>query len=182
MKNFKISKLLMVAVLAATFFSCNKNAETSLSDWNNSTERDHLKQNEATWIYSHDASKGLFFKLKFFLGHTAAQCGNRCVTFLGESFHIDCRGFGNNCVQNISAKVIEDPLTGELQLIFMDDEIFDEFEIFPFPDRCFFITNPQNNLELWLNIPEQLLSKDSIVTEIVIQNAWFSEEPELDNE
>ena len=165
----------------ALFFiicACDKHETSTLSD----SSTNNQNQNEATWIHKNDDSKGLFINLKFSVGHTANQCGNACMMIFGQPVHADCRGFGNICNRIVKAVVSEDLINNELTLKIIDDDMFGGYEIFPFPDRCFYITNPQNNLELWLNIPEQILLKDSSGTEIVIYDAWFSEEPELEND
>jgi len=178
MKKTKTTCLFIGLVLSFIIFACDKN-ETVLSSENEST---NLKQNEATWINCNDNSKGFLISLKFFVGHTAEQCGGRCMKIFGQPVHIDCRGIGNICNHVVMVELTKDPNSGELSLALQNDEMFGEYIIFPFPDRCFYITNPQNNLELWLNIPEQVLLNDSSVTEIVIHDAWFSEEPELEND
>jgi hypothetical protein len=179
MKVFKNYCFLSVFVLAFIIFSCYPSEETSSSDTNNN---DTPNQNVATWIRSDEHSKGFSLRLRFMLGHTAQQCGNRCITVLGQSFHIDCRGFGNICNRVVRVVVHEDENTHELSLTIIDeDDILGGLEIFPFPDRSLYITNPQNNTELWLNIPEQILSMDDLEEEIIIHNVWFSEEQELEN-
>ena len=178
MKKFKTTCLFMVFALFAIICACDKSEKVTFSDLNINNQ----KQNEATWIHRNDGSKGLPISLKFVIGHTANQCGNACMMIFGQLVHVDCRGFGNICNHTVSAEVFDDLVNNELTLKIIGDDIFGEFEIFPFPDRCFYITNPQNNLELWLNIPEQVLLKDSSGTEIVIYDAWFYEEPELEND
>jgi hypothetical protein len=182
MKNFKISCLLTVFVLAF-IISCDKSEGSSTSDLNTNTENSDLKQNEATWISSNDNSKeSSLIRIKIFLGHTAADCGNACVKIFGEPVHLDCRGTGNVCNHNVTVRVSEETTNGEFMLTLTDEDAFGDFEIFPFPNRTLRITNPQNNSELWLNIPEQTLLKNNSDKEIIIYDAWFSEMPELEND
>jgi len=179
MKKIKKSYFLFVFVLVSIFISCNKSEETSPSNTN--TEISNAKQNETTWILGSDHSKGFWMLLKFQVGHTASQCGNSCLKLYGESYHADCRGFGNICNKTTKVMVSEN-IYNELMLIIMEEEGLEEFEIFAFPDRSLYITNPQNSSEQWLNIPEQILSMDSTLMQIIIQNIWFSEEAEFENE
>jgi hypothetical protein len=187
MKNSKLLCSLIGLVIFLIVFACTKNETVLPSDLNTNNENIDPKQNEATWISSDGAPKryGSYvgsLSIKIYVGHTAAQCGGRCVKILGEPMHLDCRGFGNICNHVAEVQLYEDPLNGELMLILTDDEMFGDLEIFPFPDRSFYITNPQNNLEFWLNVPEQILMKDSSEMEIIIRNAWFSEGQELEND
>jgi len=157
-------------------FSCNKKEIISPFDLNNDP-----KLNEASWIFGGEYSKGSWLNLKFFIGHTAEQCGNKCLMIFGQNYHADCRGFGNICNYNFSAEIFE-YLYNEFILVLWDIDELEELEIFSLPDRSLYITNPQNNSDLWLNIPEQILVKDSTLMQFVIQNIWFSDEPELENE
>jgi hypothetical protein len=180
MKKLNFSFYLFVLALIA--LSCKKSDVVSSSDWNANIENDDSKRNEATWIYDDDHSKWSLIKLKIFVGHTAEECGGKCMKIFGEYYHFDCRGFGRTCKYNVVAKLAEGLNGDDLKLILEDYESLGDFEIFPFPDRSFVITNPQNNDELWLNIPEQMLVIDSLLDQVVFENVWFSEEQELENE
>lgn len=180
MKIFKNYYFVIMFVFMLFVFSCSKSDVISSSNFNANNENIEMKQNEATWISNHDHSKGFLLNLKFFIGHTAEQCGNRCVKILGVPMHLDCRGFGNICNHIVNVEVATD-MYDDLILILTDLDSFGDFEEFQFPDRSFFITNPQNNTELWLNIPEQVLCRNSSDTSIIMCNIWFSEESELEN-
>jgi len=173
---FSFITLLLVSVF---IFSCNKSDRISSPKFSSDTEND-LKRNEATWL-NVGSEKKLIIGLRWFSGHTADQCGGKCVEIFGEYMHIDCRGFGNICNYSVVAELSGNITDDKLVLMLKDYESLGEFEIFPFPDRSFTITNPQNSSELWLNIPEQILSLDSAQQQVVIHNIWFSEEQELEN-
>ena len=180
MKKIQFLSFITLLLVSVFIFSCNKSeiisSQRSLSD----TENDDLKQNEATWInIGPEKTLGLSFRL--FLGHTAAQCGGKCMTLFGTSGHVDCRGFGNVCKYKPQAylSVGQDPDSFILTLIEVD--VFGTDLEYPLPDRSFYITNPHNNTELWLNIPEQILERTDSEEPFVIQDVWFSEEQELEN-
>ena len=171
--------LLVTFVFTFIFFSCSKNETASSSDPLSNNENDDLKRNEATWVSS-DPSKGLpQIKIKIFIGHTVNDCGGTCVKIFGVPGHIDCRGFGNACDRTGTAQLSSQG--GTITLTFTDPDALGAFLDFDFPDRSLFITNPLNSNELWLNIPEQLLIKDSEEDVFVIHDLWFSENPELEN-
>jgi len=180
MKKITIINLLLIFLFSLFVFSCKKIDENSLPDFNPDNENNYLKRNEATWISSNNSSKGFWLNLKIYVGHTAEQCGGRCVKLFGKPMHIDCRGIGHICERLITVE-LQTNENNELMLILSDEDIFAEYDIFPFPDRSLCITNPQNNDDLWLNIPEQILLKDSTFLKVIIENIWFSEEPELEN-
>ena len=172
---------MFVIVLIA--FSCKKNEGIASSNNLSSNESgDVLKENVATWVCSGEGnSKSWFFKIVIKVGHSAADCGNKCVKIFGEQGHINCRGFGNVCNKTFDAIYSIGSNGEDLTLILKDPDVFGEDLDFDLPDRTLFITNPLNNNELWLNIPEQLLKRDSIGIPFAIHNIWFSENPELEN-
>jgi hypothetical protein len=178
MKNLLISSFLAVLILACIFWACDKKEVLSTLD----SDTYDMKRNEATWVHLYDNSKGAFMELHIWVGHTAEQCGNSCIKIFGVPGHADCRSFGNICNYRMRVEVIEDLLNDELSLLIIDDGGLGEFDVFPFPDRSFHITNPLNNMDFWLNVPEQLLAKDSATMEVMIYDVWFSEDQELENE
>jgi len=182
MKFLKNYFLFLVLAFVFIIVSCNKNEEASSSNLNTDTEINEPAQNEATWIIGDDSSKGFWLRLKIFVGHTADQCGGKCIKLFGKYYHADCRGFGYICQFDVEATVLGDISENELRLILTDHDAFGDFDIFTLPDRSLYITNPQNSSEQWLNIPEQILLRDSSAIEVIIQNVWFSEEQELENE
>jgi hypothetical protein len=178
MKKFKIFYLLVFFAIIFIANSCKKN-EVITSSGNESN--DDLKQNTATWISGGDGhSKWWLFNLTIKIGHLASDCGNSCVKIFGHLGHIDCRGFGHVCNHIAVARLIQDS-GGVFMLVLEDPDAFGYDLDFQFPDRTLFITNPQNNTDLWLNIPEQTLLRDNNGIPFVIQDIWFSEEPELEN-
>jgi len=180
MKNTKFFPFLVLFAILLVAFSCNKREVITSSNLSSDDEIVNPKQNEATWIISSDGqSKGMGLQLAFFIGHTAVQCGNSCVKIFGQLGHIDCRGFGNVCNHIASVKLVDGG--GALKLVFDDpDDLGDDLD-FLFPDRTLQITNPQNNKDFWLNIPEQVLLRENNNVPFEILDIWFSEEPELEN-
>jgi hypothetical protein len=181
MKKIKIFWFLVLGALIFFAFSCSKNEVINSTDlFLDNENNDKMKQNEATWISSsEELSKWWFLKITIKIGHTPADCGNKCVKIFGELGHIDCRGFGNVCTRIANAKLIQDG--GILKLVLEEsDALCDDLD-FLLPDRTLYITNPLNNTDLWLNIPEQVLLRDNNGVPFEILDIWFSEEPELEN-
>jgi hypothetical protein len=164
------------------FLSCKEN-DSSSSDLNVDNDS---KRNEMTWIGTDTSTstKGLkewLARLKIFIGHTIDQCGGKCMEIFGEPIHINCRGFGDVCQRNATIRLIFDEETEAYTITVLEVDALGEDLDFAFPDRSLYITNPQNNYELWLNIPEQLLQRVCDTIPFIINNIWFSEAPELEN-
>jgi hypothetical protein len=180
MKKFIFFNLLVMYAIVFFVISCNKSEVITSNSKNEGNDEFNL--NEATWVSSSENdSKFWYLKMLISVGHTAAQCGNKCVKILGELGHIDCRGYGNACTKIVDAYCSLYQEGGGFMLTLVDTTVFGKTLDFDFPDRTLFITNPLNNTDLWLNIPEQLLVRDSIGVFFVIHDIWFSEEPELEN-
>jgi hypothetical protein len=181
MKKFKFIGFTALLFVSIFILSCNKSEVISSQEFSLNTENDDLKRNEATWInLGPEKVMGLGFKI--FVGHTAKDCGGKCLKIFGEYGHADCRGFGHVCNRSVSAYYSTGPDPDFLTLILTEADAFGEDLQYPLPNRSLYITNPQNNTELWLNIPEQILERTDAEESFVIQNAWFSEEQELENE
>jgi len=177
MKKFQFSYLLVAIILTTFFWACNK-CEVKLKD---EPENENQKRNEVIWISQQDGSKGWLGYFKVMIGHTADQCGGKCVKLFWQYMHIDCRGWGEVCEAFNKARVVESDIPGEYLIIFEDpDALCDDLE-FPFPDRSLFITNPLNPTELWMNIPEQVATRGSVSVPFILYDIWFSEEQELEN-
>jgi len=178
MKKFQNSCFMVMFILTFIFFSCNKTDVITSPDLKNNSESDTQKLNEATWTCDNN-SKSWFLKLLFLAGHTIDKCGGKCVKIFGEYGHIDCRGFGDACANAVAARLEMDE--NGYYLVLTDPDALGEYLEFDFPDRSLFITNPQNNTDLWLNIQEQVLSRESFELPFIIHEVWFSENPELEN-
>jgi len=181
MKKFHFIILLVVLPLSLMFFSCNKSEPISSQNTPSNTEIDDQNQNEATWTSS-GQEKGATFSLKLTIGHTVQQCGGKCIKIFGDYGHIDCRGFGNICNFKVNANYLFFPNDNGGTLTLDEvNELGDDL-VFPFPNRSLKITNPQNNNDLWLNIPEQVLTRTNVAESFILLGVWFSENPELVNE
>ena len=180
MKKNQFISFIALLFASVFIFSCNKSEIISSQESFSNTENDELKQNEATWV-SLGPEKAMGFNFRLFVGHTAQDCGGKCVKFFGDSGHVDCRGFGNVCKYKVSGYFSGGQVIDSLTITLVEADVFGTDLEYPLPDRSFYITNPQNNAELWLNIPEQILMRTNSDEPFVIYNVWFSEEQELEN-
>lgn len=180
MKKIQFSSLLVVIVYTAIFFGCNKSDQVSSELFN----KDNQKQNEVTWfdpVENNVKGWAWWVKLRIFIGHTSADCGNSCMKVFGEYTHVDCRGYGSVCEALRDAIIAEGDNPGEYTLTFVDNDALCEDLEYQFPDRSLFVTNPQRSNELWMNIPEQKLIRTNVDEPFILKLIWFSELQELEN-
>jgi len=183
MKKFQFSCLLAIAIIAIIFHSCKKTDLMLSSDLPAIMESGEINLNEATWINPENTkAPSWLLKLKISVGHTAEQCGNRCVYMFGQWMHLDCRGMGNECHLISQGVLTLNEETDEYDFTFTDADALGEDLDYSFPDRSFRITNPLNNEDLWLNAPEQILQRICDTLPFVIHDIWFSEVQELENQ
>jgi hypothetical protein len=180
MKKSKIFCLIAIVILAILILSCSKKEDLSLTNLQAPDNSDKLQQNEATWIYSGDSKKPRFC-LKFFIGHTASECGGKCIKLFGEWGHVDCVGFGNTCNHVVFTSIESGEGLDDYILTLIEPDALGASLEFLFPDRSLLITNPLNNTDLWLNIPEQYLIRETEEDFFEILGAWFSVVPEFEN-
>jgi hypothetical protein len=179
MKKLKKSWFIAMTSCAIIILSCNKSENFSLAKPPSGND-DNLRQNSATWTYSENSKKGKL-SWKIFVGHSVSDCGGKCIKLFGELGHIDCVGIGNVCSQSVECSIEPGDEDDDFILILDDNNALGAFLEYPFPDRSLMITNPQNNTDLWLNIPEQILIRESEEVPFVVYDAWFSEIAELEN-
>ena len=182
MKKFQFSCFLAIFIIALFTHSCKKTDLIPSFDPSTIMENDEENQNEVTWIHP-DSTKGFgwLIKLKLYIGHTAEQCGGKCIKILGVWGHVDCRGFGDVCRLVSKGILTLNEETNEYYFTFTDADALGEDLDYNLPDRSFRITNPLNNEDLWLNAPEQILQRICDTLPFVIHDIWFSEEQELEN-
>ncbi|MEG1556196.1 MAG: hypothetical protein RR356_05675 [Bacteroidales bacterium] len=141
--------------------SCNK--EQSKQDLTSKYD------NTATPIEGKEASS-YFLQAK--AGHPAKNCKG-CVTVRGRSFHVNCQGPGEDCVVNTSAVVSATATPGVYQAIVEGADLTSE-DFYNMPDRSFFIDINENKEELWLNIPAQLVERNTVTKQFTFNNLFYS--------
>ena len=112
------------------------------------------------------------------IGHNGSTCDG-CIFFGGKYIHKDCMGRGNYCqpiVQvnfNINGTNITATTTDTFGLTSED--------FFLMPDRSLEYTDVNNN-RIYLNIPEQLVLRDTVTQQFTFTGLSFSEGPIYNND
>ena len=123
-------------------------------------------------------SKEATYLLSAFLGHRASDCGGSCVTIRGRGYHFDCMGYGNVC--NQVATVILQLNGSDLTATTTDTLDLTSENFFLMPDRSLNFTD-ENNKRIFLNIPAQLVWRDSATRQLTFTGLFFSDTPSFDN-
>lgn len=123
-------------------------------------------------------SKTMMYLMSYTVGHTASDCGGKCISVHGKNYHIDCMGYGNVCthVTTVSLQQNGSYYTATTTDTFgLTSENF-----YAMPDRSLNYTDGNNN-RIFLNIPEQLVWRDTTTLQFTFTGLSFSNTPLFSN-
>lgn len=111
-------------------------------------------------------------------GHLAKDCNNSCTTSGGLIFHVDCTGAGNIC--DIAGYIAVTPMPNSnfYQAVTTGKGDFTGGDFFLMPDRSLAIEGD----EYFLNIPEQLIFRDSVSGQFTLNDLFYTNYQYFDNE
>jgi hypothetical protein len=127
-------------------------------------------------------SYSLFSKV----GHTANSCNNNCIMIGGKRVHVNCQGAGNICDSRASISVYkanpENPENIYYNAIGLNDYEPTDDTTFYMPDRSYYIENDCiENGYIYLNIPSQILRRDSSSNQFIYFKITFTETALFEN-
>jgi hypothetical protein len=121
-----------------------------------------------------DAKTGNQYLLICFLGHDAANCSG-CLMINGKLVHVDCQGEGHACNKSSNVALSYD-LNNNLYATTLDTFGFTSLDIFNMPSRSFALeTDP--GVYSYLNIPAQLIYRDSTTLQFTFTGLSFTNKP-----
>ena len=171
-----MKKIIPLAFLAAVIMTtaCNK--------IDNNVNLNPKPSNYATVGNFFSKENGKPIVITFTVGHNASECGNSCITENGVPGHADCQGFGDDCVVTIRIWPIGGQPKGATFSAVVDTvwSLTTE-DFFNMPDRSLNYTDENNN-RMYLNIPEQLVFRDSVTRQFTFTGLFFTDDPEYMNE
>ena len=124
-----------------------------------------------------EAKTSNMFTLWFFAGHDADKCPG-CITIAGHTMHKDCQGHGNKCRK--SSSVILQETGTDITATTTDTFGLTSEDFFLMPDRSLNYTDENNN-RIFLNIPEQLVFRDSATLQFTFTGLSFTNTPVYSN-
>ena len=117
------------------------------------------------------------------VGHDISECNNSCVLVNGEPGHVDCQGFGEACVVTIRIWPIGGQPKGGTFCAIVDTVWgLTSEDFFDMPNRSLTILNAPSEDEAYLNIPAQLVFRDSVTQQFTFTGLFITEEPEYTND
>ena len=159
-KNKPMKKFFILFLLILFFYSCQK------SDKIQNFHQDY------TAVLMNQDSKGRMYTFSFAAGHQAAGC-NGCVTILGKSYHVDCMGAGSECAKSSIVSLIQTGYNNYTATT-LDSTALTNEDFFNMPSRSLFVEYDEKNNEVWLNIPAQLVFRDSTTQQFTFTGLYYS--------
>ena len=152
---------LLLFALFMLFMSCQKS-------------QSEIKQQTSTVGTVTNFSKSMVsYLITFQSGHSGKGCPG-CVLDHGKWIHIDCQGYGNLC-----------ELQSQITLTQVDENLFSatttdsteltDADLFNMPARSLFVELDKNKKEVWLNIPAQLVYRDSSTRQFTLNGLYYSD-------
>ena len=111
------------------------------------------------------------FLLALGLGHSGKNCKG-CFMVDGHLVHINCMGAGNDCA--VTATVQLQHLGATMTATTIDTFNLTTEDFFLMPDRSL-LTEDERGLPVYLNIPAQLVYRDSSTLQFTFTGLYYSE-------
>ena len=113
--------------------------------------------------------------ITYTVGHDISECGNSCITENGVPGHADCQGPGNACVVTIQLWPIGGQPKGETFSAVVDTvwSLTTE-DYFNMPDRSLTVLDAPSENQAYLNIPAQLVYRDSVTHQFTFTGLFYS--------
>ena len=112
------------------------------------------------------------------IGHPAEGCTG-CVLEDGKFIHINCMGEGNYCATSAAVQLQQAGYT--INAVTTDTFDLTSEDFFLMPDRSLDYTDDKNN-HYYLNIPGQMVYRDSTTLQFTFTGLFFSEAAAYEND
>jgi hypothetical protein len=151
----------LMVVCACTAFSCTK-----------SNDKDNLVFSNMVIQDLTDVKESGLYSLRVNVGHNSSDCKGACIQINGTPTHVDCQGFGHCCqlLTSVSLAQMGTAITATTTDTF--DLTSEDF--FLMPDRSLDYVDEKGS-HIFLNIPEQVVYRDTATLQFTFTGLFFSE-------
>lgn len=164
-----MKKIIIPVLLMLVFFSCQK------TDNIQNTNHDST----AVLLDKKDANNNTYL-ITIMMGHPASGCKG-CVMMYGRLIHIDCMGEGNECVNSSTVNLVQISANNYTATT-LDSTALTNEDFFNMPSRSLFVGYDDKNNEVWLNIPSQLVFRDSTTRQFTFNGLYYTPSAAYENE
>lgn len=167
MKKALTLTLLVAILLAACVKEPHKDVEVKPST------------NSIVELSDGDKKDRSIFLLTTRVGHNSSDCNGSCVTYNGQTGHVDCMGQGNLC--EVAANVNLQQVGAAISITTTDTFNLTSGNFFLMPNRSLDYMD-QSGLHTYLNIPTQLVYRDTTTLQFTFTGLFFSSKPAYSNQ
>lgn len=123
--------------------------------------------------------KSMVYQMTMNVGHSGKNCPG-CIKMKDNTYiHIDCQGRGNECT--VSSNVVLSGNSYNLIAVTTDTFGLTDQSLFNMPDRSL-LTEDEKGQPVYLNIPAQLVYRDSITLQFTLNGLYYSASAAYDND
>lgn len=163
----KIVFAYLSALLLFCFSQCAKPVERSTQ----------VSQGSIYPIFSNE--KDITYQMTMYIGHSGKNCPG-CIKVDDNTYvHVDCQGRGYEC--SVSANVVLSGNSYNLTAVTTDTFGLTDQSLFNMPDRSL-LTEDEKGQPVYLNIPAQLVYRDSITLQFTLNGLYYSASAAYDND
>lgn len=138
----------------------------------------HFSPNRVVTVSSDSkTSSNTFFVMS--IGHDAKDC-NGCIMSGGQFYHINCMGFGNVCNRTVSVALNQ--VGSTITATTTDTFDLTSEDYFLMPARSLYYYTEDNNNHVYLNIPEQMVYRDTATLQFTFTGLFLTNVPEYNND
>jgi len=175
--------LVLVSLVGLLATSCVKDNEIE----NNAVEKKEVCASTAELLTQlKSTSYAGTYAMTTNAGHKSTDCGGKCKYYNGKWGHVDCQGNGHICTLRASINITASVSDKSTEVLYTgkginDYEPIDE-DTYNMPDRSFLVKDDKfDNGFIWINIPEQLLQRDTETHQFIYKEITFTKEPKYLN-
>lgn len=161
--------LTMTLLTALLFSACEKEGTKTVPQ-----EQNHNR----VVVLPEDGKTGSSTILVMNIGHSAKDCGG-CVMINGQLVHEDCMGSGNYC--RVTTAVSLNQVANTITATTTDTFDLTSENFFAMPDRSLYFED-DNKDPFYLNIPEQLVYRDSTTLQFTFTGLYITNSPAYSND
>ena len=112
------------------------------------------------------------------MGHSSKDCKG-CVMMDGHRIHINCMGAGDECAYTFAVQLQQ--IGTAVTATTTDTFDLTSEDFFLVPDRSLYYGKDEKGNDIYLNIPEQQVNRDSLTLQFTFTGLFFSETAAYNN-
>lgn len=164
-----MNKIIPVAFLTAVVLmtACNK--------IDNNANKDPKPNNYAT-VGNSFSKEDRPIEITYRVGHNGSECNYSCIISNGVPSHVDCQGLGDACLVTIWIWPIGGQPKGETFNVMVDTVWgLTTEDFFNMPNRSLTVLDAPSENQAYLNIPAQLVYRDSLTHQFTFTGLFYSD-------